>query len=83
MHARAGQRLHARPLYTWHTRTRARAHTHARTHTHAHTRQDAHHCWLLSEYMPGGSLASMLSAHKARGGWPLSERLDRAAEVGL
>lgn len=43
--------------------------------------------WLVSEHMPGGSLAERLQRHRAaddagRTQWPLSERLQSGLEVG-
>ncbi|KAI8464577.1 MAG: kinase-like domain-containing protein [Monoraphidium minutum] len=49
--------------------------------------EDADHCWLVAEFMPGGSLASCIYA-TCRGGptksyasLPLSERMQRAVEL--
>lgn len=48
--------------------------------------QDAGSCWLVSEYMPGGTLEVLLHGAKpgsapANANWPLSERLERALEI--
>ncbi|GBF90534.1 hypothetical protein Rsub_03530 [Raphidocelis subcapitata] len=44
--------------------------------------KDEEHCWLVSEYMPGGSLEGMLHGQKAATNWRLSDGLERAAEIG-